>query len=72
MRHGNSDQQAVAEQPAGVYDRAMIRTNVHLTEKQLQRLRSESERTGLSVAEIIRRAVDIWQERPRKPRENGA
>lgn len=30
----------------------------HLTEEQLERLRAESERTGLTVAELIRRAVD--------------
>lgn len=30
----------------------------HLSVQQLERLRSESERTGLTVAELIRRAVD--------------
>ena len=43
----------------GVYDgRTMKRTNVHLTESQLKRLAAMSKRTGLSVAELIRRAVD--------------
>lgn len=32
----------------------------HLTEQQIDRLKAESQRTGLSVAEIIRRAVDAW------------
>lgn len=36
----------------------MIRVNYHLTEAQLERLRAESERTGATVAELIRRAVD--------------
>jgi hypothetical protein len=36
----------------------MIRVNYHLTEKQLDRLRAESARTGLTIAELIRRAVD--------------
>ena len=30
----------------------------HLTESQIERLRSESKRTGLPVADLIRRAVD--------------
>lgn len=32
----------------------------HLTEQQIERLRAEADRTGLTVAEIIRRAVDAW------------
>lgn len=32
----------------------------HLTEQQIGRLKAESQRTGLSVAEIIRRAIDAW------------
>ena len=38
----------------------MIRTNVHLTEQQLADLRAISDRTGLPVAEIVRRAVDTY------------
>ncbi len=36
----------------------MIRTQVQLTEAQARRLKETSERTGLSMAELIRRAVD--------------
>jgi hypothetical protein len=37
----------------------MKRTAVHLADQQLERLRVASHATGLSVAEIIRRAVDL-------------
>lgn len=40
----------------------------HLTERQIERLRAEAERSGLSVAEIIRRAVDAWLEKAEKAR----
>jgi predicted DNA-binding protein len=36
----------------------MKRVNYHLTDDQLRKLRQLSKSTGLSVAEIIRRAVD--------------
>jgi hypothetical protein len=36
----------------------MQRTQISLTEHQLETLRHESERTGRSIAELIRRAVD--------------
>lgn len=36
----------------------MIRTNVHLTEKQLAMLRRLSEKSGVPVAELIRRAIE--------------
>jgi hypothetical protein len=36
----------------------MRRVNYHLTEQQLQALRQLAEKTGLTVAELIRRAVD--------------
>ena len=36
----------------------MKRTNIHLTEKQIQRLKVASKESGLTVAELIRRAVD--------------
>lgn len=38
----------------------------HLTEKQIERLKAEAERTGLAVSEIIRRAVDAYLERAEK------
>lgn len=36
----------------------MIRVNIHLTQRQLEKLRKESKDTGLTVAELVRRAVD--------------
>mgnify|MGYP000972074422 CR=1 FL=1 len=38
----------------------MKRVNYHLTEKQIEALRRAAEETGLSVAELIRRAIDEW------------
>jgi hypothetical protein len=34
------------------------RTQITLTDEQYERLQSESERTGLGLAELVRRAVD--------------
>ncbi|MFH0904921.1 MAG: ribbon-helix-helix protein, CopG family [Methanobacteriota archaeon] len=36
----------------------MKRVNYHLTAKQIEALKTESIETGLSVAELIRRAID--------------
>ncbi len=36
----------------------MIRTQIQLTERQTRRLKSMATRSGTSVAELIRRAVD--------------
>lgn len=38
----------------------MKRTNIYLTDSQIDRLAKHSERSGMSVAELVRRAVDIW------------
>lgn len=38
----------------------MKRVNYHLTEEQIGRLQSLSGKTGLTVAEIIRRSVDEY------------
>ena len=38
----------------------MKRVNYHLTEKQIKGLKEISKDTGLSVAELIRRSVDIY------------
>jgi predicted DNA-binding protein len=38
----------------------MKRTNVHLSDAQINRLKRLSDRTGLKVAELIRRAVDQY------------
>lgn len=36
----------------------MKRTNLHLTDFQIKSLRRLSKKTGLTVAELVRRAVD--------------
>jgi len=36
----------------------MVRTQVQLTDKQLEALRRRSERESVSVAELVRRAID--------------
>ena len=38
----------------------MKRVNYHLTEKQIEILKKEAKITGLSIAEIIRRALDVY------------
>ena len=38
----------------------MQRVNHYLSEKQVAELRRLSEQTGLSLAELIRRAVDVF------------
>lgn len=42
----------------------MKRTTVFLTDPQMKALQAEAKRTGLTVAELIRRAVDAYL--PRK------
>ena len=37
----------------------MKRTNLYLTERQMERLKQRSEDEGLSLAELVRRAVDV-------------
>lgn len=38
----------------------MVRTQVYLAEKQWERVQEMAKDTGLSVAEIIRRALDSY------------
>ncbi len=38
----------------------MKRTNLYLTEKQVERLKERSEKEGLALAELVRRAVDAF------------
>ncbi len=38
----------------------MKRTNVYLSEKQLERLRVRAEREGVAIAELVRRAIDAF------------
>lgn len=45
----------------------MRRTQIQLTEEQLESLRREAARRSLSVSEILRQAVDAWLKGPRHP-----
>jgi ribbon-helix-helix CopG family protein len=38
----------------------MKRTNLYLTEKQVERLQRRAAQEGLAVAELVRRAVDAF------------
>ena len=38
----------------------MKRVNYHLTELQIEKLKKLSKQTGLSIAELIRRAIDEY------------
>ena len=38
----------------------MKRTNLYLTEKQVERLQKRAEKEGLAIAELVRRAVDAF------------
>ena len=38
----------------------MKRTNVYFTEKQLERLHVQAEQEGVAMAEVIRRAVEVY------------
>jgi len=48
------------------YHTHMKRTNIFLPEQILARLRALATKTGLSVAEIIRRAIDDYLTRHEK------
>ena len=50
----------------GVYDRHMIRVNLHLPERVVAALKALSEKTGLSYAEHIRRAIDAYLKKESK------
>ena len=39
---------------------SMKRTNVYLTEKQLERLHLQAQQEGVAMAEVIRRAVEVY------------
>ena len=44
----------------------MTRTNIYLTEAQLTNFKAIAEKAGYPVAEIIRRAMDVWLEKYEK------
>ena len=57
----------------------MKRTNVYLSEKQLERLHVRAQREGVAIAKLIRRAVDTFLARddptyapPRQPQTSTA
>ena len=43
-----------------VYSKIMKRTNIHLTEQQRAKLAKLAKKTGLTVAEMVRRAIDAF------------
>jgi predicted DNA-binding protein len=47
----------------------MVKVNYHLAERQIEALKELSKREGLSVAELIRRAIDAWLENGKHTRE---
>ena len=44
----------------------MTRLNFYLSDAQITALRAMAEKTGLSVSELIRRAVDLMLAKPEK------
>ncbi len=52
----------------GVYSVSMKRVNYHLTEQEITALQALSKKTGLHVAELIRRAIDYWLEQKEENR----
>jgi len=48
-----------------MYIICMIRVNYYITKKQNESLKSMSKDIGLSVSELIRRAIDKWIEEQR-------
>lgn len=45
----------------------MVRTQIQLTKEQATRLKEIARLDGVSMAEVIRRAVDAWVERDPRP-----
>lgn len=43
-----------------VYIKRMERTNIYLTKPQLEKLRKVAAESGLTVAELVRRAIDLF------------
>jgi hypothetical protein len=54
---------AIDNHPKGVYNCCMKRVNYHLTTSQIAKLKRLSQKTELSIAELIRRAVDEYLEK---------
>jgi Ribbon-helix-helix domain len=50
----------------------LIRTNVYLDERQLERLRAKSQADNIPVSELVRRAIDAylaWDDPTYRPRD---
>ena len=47
----------------------MVRTNFHMPPKYLVALRKLSRRTGLTVADLVRRAVESYLQKERKDKD---
>jgi hypothetical protein len=47
----------------------MKRTNIHIAQDQLDRLRSLAERKGVSYAELVRRAIEAYLDREERRKE---
>jgi Arc/MetJ-type ribon-helix-helix transcriptional regulator len=45
----------------------MKRTQVQLTEEQLQALRKAAADRSVSVSEVVRQAIDVWVQADRRP-----
>jgi len=48
----------------------MIRTNIYLTEPQTKKFKAISKKTGLTVSDLIRRALDEWLKKYEKGERN--
>ena len=46
---------------------SVIRTQVQLTDQQLQTLKSRARRDGVSISALVRRAVDAWVAADQRP-----
>lgn len=44
----------------------MKQVNYYLPEQQIKALKDQSKKTGISVSEIIRRAIDLWLKQQKK------
>jgi len=40
--------------------KTMAKITIHITEKEIERIKEDSETTGLSVSDIIRRIIDSF------------
>jgi predicted DNA-binding protein len=48
----------------------MTKVNYHLADRQIEALKELSRKEGLTVAELIRRAIDAWLEKNKSSQEH--